>query len=259
MKTYIELNTGLRTKATTEFEKDFYKLMNNSVFGKSMENLRKRKKVDLVQPKTNPKKYRKLTSDPAFKSRKIFSENLMAVHRQKTEIKLDRPTYIGFSVLELSKLCMYQFYYDVLKNRYENNCRLCYTDTDSLIVEIGTNNVYADMIEMADHFDFNDYPKDHAIRKALGDERVLVNKKIPGKFKDELSVTIMSEFIGLRPKMYSVLRAGENPNTANPKPEGFKESIRKAKGVPKSIVKEEFHHQRYKSVLFEKKLDDTIN
>jgi len=115
------------------------------------------------------------------------------------------------------------------------------------------------MIEMADHFDFNDYPKDHEIRKALGNERVLVNKKIPGKFKDELSGTIMKEFIGLRPKMYSVLRAGENPNTANPKPEGFKESIRKAKGVPMDVVKGEFHHQRYRSVLFEKKLDDTID
>ena len=92
--------------------------MNNSVFGKTMENLRKRQRVSIVQPITDPKKYKKLTSDPSFKSRKIFSENLVAIHRRKTEVNLNRPTYIGMCVLDLSKLCMYQFYYDTLKARY---------------------------------------------------------------------------------------------------------------------------------------------
>src|SRR2546430_5569926 len=101
MKPYIEMNTALRAKAKNDFEKDFFKLMNNSVFGKTMENLRKRQHVSIVQPITDPKKYKKLTSDLSFKSRKIFSKNLVAIHRRKTEV-----------------LCMYQFYYDTLKARY---------------------------------------------------------------------------------------------------------------------------------------------
>ena len=119
--------------------------MNNAVFGKSMENLRKRQKVSIVQPLTHPKKYKKLTSDPSFKSRKIFSENLVAIHRRKVEVMLNRPTYIGMCVLELSKLCMYQFYYDTLKARYGEKIRLCYTDTDSLLVQIQTEDINADL------------------------------------------------------------------------------------------------------------------
>jgi hypothetical protein len=107
MKPYIEFNTTERAKAKNDFEKDFYKLMNNSVFGKTMENLRKRVRVSVVQPQTHPKKYKKLTSDPSFKSRKIFSENLVAIHRRKTEVMLNRSTYVGMCVLNLSKLCMY--------------------------------------------------------------------------------------------------------------------------------------------------------
>ena len=124
MKPYIEMNTALRTKAKNDFEKDFFKLMNNSVFGKTMENLRKRQRVSIVQPITDPKKYKKLTSDPSFKSRKIFSENLVAIHRRKTEVNLNRPTYIGMCVLDLSKLCMYQFYYDTFKVRYSDRVQL---------------------------------------------------------------------------------------------------------------------------------------
>ena len=110
MKSYIEMNTALQAKAKNDFKKDFFKLMNNSVFGKTMENLQKRQHVSIVQPITDPKKYKKLTSDPSFKSQKIFSENLVAIHRHKTEVNLNRPTYIGMCVLDLSKLCMYQFY-----------------------------------------------------------------------------------------------------------------------------------------------------
>jgi len=167
MKPYIELNTYLRTLATTAFEKDFYKLANNAVFGKSMENLRKRQRVELVQPESNPKKYRRLIADPLFKGRKIFSENLVAVHIKKGLIRMERPIYVGFTVLELSKLCMYQFYYDILKEKYGENVELAYTDTDSLLVKITTENIYKDMVKMADHFDFSDYPKDYEVIKLL--------------------------------------------------------------------------------------------
>ncbi|CAB5352426.1 unnamed protein product [Rhizophagus irregularis] len=250
MKPYIEFNTTEHAKAKNDFEKDFYKLMNNSVFGKTMENLRKRVRVSVVQPQTHPKKYKKLTSDPAFKGRKIFSENLVAIHRRKVEVMLNRPTYVGMSVLDLSKLCMYQFYYDTLKVRYGEKIQLCYTDTDSLLVQIQTEDINADLIDMADQFDFSDYPKNHPVRKALGD-KTDINMKIPGKFKDECNGAVIAEFIGLRPKMYSILKVGDE--TTNPK-----YGIRKAKGVPSKVVKKEFHHERYNKALFDPKHNDTV-
>ena len=171
--------------------------MNNAVFGKTMENLRKRQHVSIMQPQTHPRKYRKLIADPLYKSRKIFSDNLVAIHRKKTEVKLNRPTYLGFSVLELSKLCMYKFYYDTLKVKYGEKARLCYTDTDSLLVEIETKNINADLIEMADQFDFSDYPVDHPVRQAVGEEKILANTKVPGLFKDKASGKTIEKFIGL--------------------------------------------------------------
>ncbi|GET55766.1 hypothetical protein GLOIN_2v1775922 [Rhizophagus irregularis DAOM 181602=DAOM 197198] len=149
---------------------------------------------------------------------------------------LNRPTYVGMSVLDLSKLCMYQFYYDTLKVRYGEKIQLCYTDTDSLLVQIQTEDINADLIDMADQFDFSDYPKDHPVRKALGD-KTDINMKIPGKFKDECNGAVIAEFIGLRAKMYSILKVGDE--TTNPK-----HGIRKAKGVPSKVVKKEFHHER---------------
>jgi hypothetical protein len=250
MKPYIEFNTTECAKAKNDFEKDFYKLMNNSVFGKTLENLRKRVRVSVVQSQTHPKKYKKLTSDPSFKSRKIFSENLVAIHRRKTEVMLNRPTYVGMCILDLSKLCMYQFYYDTLKARYGDKVELCYTDTDSLLVKIQTEDVNADFIDMADQFDFSDYPKDHPVREALGD-KADANMKIPGKFKDECNRIVIAEFIGLRPKMYSILKAGDDTTNS-------KHGIRKAKGVPTKIVKKEFHHERYNKALFDPKHEDTV-
>ena len=251
MKPYIEMNTALRAKAKNDFEKDFFKLMNNSVFGKTMENLRKRQRVSLVQPISDPKTYKKLTSDPSFKSRKIFSENLVAIHQRKTEVNLNRPTYIGMCIFDLSKLCMYQFYYDTLKARYRGRVQLCYTDTDSLLVHIETEDINSDLIDMADQFDFSDYPVDHPVRQSLGEEKIKANKKTPGLFKDECNGTIIMEFIGLRPKMHSILKAGDD--ATNPK-----HGIRKAKGVPSKIVKKEFHHERYNKALFDPKHKDKV-
>jgi hypothetical protein len=145
---------------------------------------------------------------------------------------------------------MYQFYYDTLKARYRDKVELCYTDTDSLLVKIQTEDVNADLIDMADQFDFSDYLKDHPVRETLGD-KANANMKIPGKFKDECNGAVIAEFIGLRPKMYSILKAGDD--TTNPK-----HGIRKAKGVPTKIVKKEFHHERYNKALFDLKHEDTV-
>jgi len=105
---YIQLNTDLRIKATSEFEKDFFKLMNNSVYGKTMENLRKRIRVDLVRASENDR-MRRLVADPTYLSHKIFNGDLVAIHSTKSKLKLIRPIYVGQSVLENSKLLMYDF------------------------------------------------------------------------------------------------------------------------------------------------------
>ena len=141
LKQYIDFNTEKRKHAKNSFEKDFFKLMNNSVFGKTMEIFRKRVDVRLV---TNEKKLDKLTSKPTFVSSKIFNENLMAVHKVKETLTLNRPAYVGMCILDLSKTLMYDFHYNYIKKKYNNRARLLYTDTDSLTYEIEAEDVYKD-------------------------------------------------------------------------------------------------------------------
>lgn len=140
-------------------------------------------------------------------------------------------------VLDLSKLCMYQFYYDTLKAKYKDKIRLCYTDTDSLLVQIQTEEINADLVNMSDQFDFSDYPINHPVRQAIGEEKVAENMKVPGLFKDECNGAIIMEFISLRPKMYSVLKAGDD--ITNPK-----YGIRKAKGVPRTPLTYNTGHRK---------------
>ena len=123
MKPYIMLNTRLRTAAKNEFEKDFFKLMNNSVFGKAMENIRNHKNIKLV---TSEKKYKKYVLKPNFKDSRAFSKHLLAMEMGKTEIKMDRPVYLGQIILDLSKTLMYEFHYDYMRLKYSSKVRLCY-------------------------------------------------------------------------------------------------------------------------------------
>ena len=141
LKQYIDFNTEKRKNAKNSFEKDFFKLMNNSVFGKTMENLRKR--VD-VRPVTNEKKLDKLTAKPTYVSSKIFNENLMALHKVKETLILNRPVYVGMCILDLSETLMYDFHYNYIKKKYNNRARLLFTDTDSLTCEIEAEDVYED-------------------------------------------------------------------------------------------------------------------
>ena len=128
--------------------------MNNSVFGKTMENLCKRVDVRLV---TNEKKLDKLTSKPTYVSSKIFNENLMAVHKVKETLTLNRPAYVGMCILDLSKMQMYDFHYNYIKKKYNNRARLLFTDTDSLTYEIEAEDVYKDFWNDKDMFDNCDY------------------------------------------------------------------------------------------------------
>ncbi len=138
LASYIQLHTNMRTKGTTDFEKDFFKLMNNAVFGKTMENVRNRINVKLV---TNENALNKLVKKPNFKGVNTFHENLVAVHMEKTTVKLNKPIYLGMSFLDLSKALMYRFHYDYMKPKYGENATLLFTDTDSFCYEIRTDKI----------------------------------------------------------------------------------------------------------------------
>ena len=158
MEPYIRMNTELRKKAASDFEKDLYKLMNNSVFGKTMENLRKRVDVKLVRSNEEDK-LRRLIASPAFARGNIFDDDLAAIQVHKSNLVLSRPVYVGMSILDLSKHLMFYFYYNQLKAQYGESCKLLYTDIDSLLLEIETEDVYKDMAQNQTLYDTSDYPR----------------------------------------------------------------------------------------------------
>lgn len=238
---YINLNTELRKKAVTPFQQDLFKLMNNSVFGKTLEDTERRVNVKLVNQwqddanRTNRSiSAAKLISRPNFHSASIFSENLVAVQMKPERIILDKPIYIGFAVLELSKSHMYQFHYSVIKPHYGNRVHLCYTDTDSFIYEIHTDDVYRDIRKhFLKYFDTSNYPSQNQY------DLPIINKKIPGLFKDELGGRIMTEFVGLRSKLYCIKTESD--------------VIKKAKGIRKNVIKH-LNATDYGDVLLNDKL-----
>ena len=134
------MNTELRKQAKHYFENDFLKLMNNSVFGKTMENVRKHR--DIV---TTDKRRNQLVSDPNYHTAKWFSENLLATEMKKTKVKMNKPVYLGFSILGISKTLMFEFWNDYVKPKYGDNVKLCYMDTDSFIMHIKTEDFYKDI------------------------------------------------------------------------------------------------------------------
>ena len=191
MKKYIDFNTEKRKNAANDFENDFFKLMINSVYGKKMENLRKRINVRLVN---NEKDFLKYTSRLTYVTHKSFDKDYAAIHEIKPVLMLDKPIYVGFTVLELIKWIMYDFHYNFIKKNF--NPELLFTDTDSLTYEIKSENFYEDFFKWKDLFDFSNYSKDS---KFFDD----TNKKVIGKMKDEYGGVIIDQFIGLKSKMYS--------------------------------------------------------
>ena len=136
------MNTELRTEAKNKFEIDFFKVMNNSVFGKRMENVRNHRYIKLV---TSDKKRKRLVSEPNYHSHKKFSEHLMAIEMEKTRVKIVKPLYLGMSILDISKTPMYEFWYDYINPKYGDKVKLCYTDTDSFIINIKTEYFFEDI------------------------------------------------------------------------------------------------------------------
>ena len=152
--------------------------MNNSVFGKTSENVRNHRDIKLV---TSDKRRKRLVSEPNYHSHKNFSEHLMAIEMKKTKVKLIRPLYLGMSVIDISKTLMYKFWYDYIKPKYEDRAKLCYTDTDSLVIHIITEDVFADISDDVERwFDTSNYDENDKRPLPIGK-----NKKVPGLFKDE--------------------------------------------------------------------------
>ena len=231
MEPYIRKNTELRKTAANSFEKDFFKLMNNSVFGKTIENIRKRQNVFLVD---NREKAAKLSGRPNFDRATIFDRNLVAVHMKKTEVYFNKPVFVGQAILDLSKLLMFDFHYNFIQRKYSyKRAKLLFTDTDSLMYEIQTDDFYTDISEdIRTKFDTSDYPQDHKSGILTG-----VNKKVIGMFKDEVAGKQITHFVGLRPKLYSF--KVEDSNTT-----------KKCKGIKKNIVKKGIEFQDYVQCLF---------
>ena len=232
LKTYIDMNTELRKIAKNDFEKDFFKLMNNAVFGKTMENVRKHRDIKLV---TTDKKRSKLVSEPNYHTINYISENFSIIEMKRTKVKMNKPIYLGLSILEISKLLMYEFWFDYMKPKYGDNVKSCYMDTDSFIMNIKTEDFYRDIANGVEkRFDTSNYEVDRPLSTGK-------HKKVIGLMKDELGGRVITEFVALRPKTYSYLT------------DDCKED-RKAKGTKKCVIKRMIKFDDYKNCLLNGKV-----
>ena len=169
------MNTELRKNAKNEFEKNFFKLMNNSVFGKTMENVRNHRDIKLV---TSDKRRKRLVSEPNYHSHKKFSEHLMAIEMKKTRVKMTKPLYLGMSILDISKILMYEFWYGYIRPKYGDRARFEHTNTASFIIYIKTKNYFEDISNNVEgRFDTSNYDKNDKKPLPIGK-----NKKEPGFF-----------------------------------------------------------------------------
>ena len=220
LKEYIDVNTELRKKANNDFEKDFFKLMNNAVFGKTIENVRKHRDIKLV--KSDKKRYKLI----------LIDNNLAIIEMRKVKVKMNKPIYLGLSILDISKITMYEFWYYYVKIKYQDRARLCYMDTDSFVVNIKTKDFYKDISQDVNkRFDTSNYTFDRPLPTGI-------NKNVIGLMKDELGSDIITEFVALRAKAYSYI-------TNN-----FIE-MKKAKGTKKCVVNEMLRFDDYKKCLFD--------
>ena len=239
LEPYIIRNTKLRMKAANDFEKDYYKLLNNSFYCKTMENVRGHIDIKLV---TNNKKRNVLASEPNYHGTKHISEELLIMEMKLRELYMDKPLYLGQVILDNSKMLVYEFWYDYLRPMYGDKIKLCYMDTDSFIIYVETEDFYKDISNIIDKwFDTSNFSKD--INRPLGKGK---NKKVIGNIKDELGVLIMSEFCALRSKAYAFLIDGfndidyEKHNIIN----------KKAKGTKKYVIKNKITFNDYVNALF---------
>lgn len=249
LRDYIQFNSNKRQEAKSEAEKDMYKLMNNALFGKTMQNQRTEINYELVH---NQQRLEKLASKINFNSADIITEEdqdssgLVGVQMNKMKITLNKPIYLGMSILDLSKTLMYDMHYNTILKKYKpEDVKLLFTDTDSLCYEVKTKDIFDDMKNLIglNYFDVNDYPKDHEFCNEKLNPSLKQNKKRPGKFTEELKgISICTSFAGLRSKMYSM----EKQSLVNDDISYTK----KCKGVKKYIVNKSIHFDDYKRAIF---------
>ena len=234
IKAYIMLNTRLRKDAKNEFEKDFFKLMNNSAFGKTMENIRNHNDMELV---TNDKKYLQYVMKPNFKDGDPFSKHLFVVEMGKREITMNKPVYLGKVIFGLSKTLMYEFHYDNMRPKYSSDVMLCYMDTDSFVYEIETEDFHRDIAkDVEKRFDTSGYSKDDNRPLTIGK-----NKKVIGQMKHELGGKTMAEFVALRAKVYAYRKIDKEVEE------------KRCKGTKKCVVSEDLTFDDYKTCLLDGK------
>ena len=226
---YIEKNTVMRKQASNDFEKNFYKLMSNACFGKTMENLRKRSQIRFVSKQQQAESF---VQRATFKSFQIVSHDLVSVSFKSSSVLWTKPTPVGASILDLSKLSLYKFHYEEMVPRYSSDrLRVAYKDTDSLLYLVETCDLYKDMESFKHLLDLSDYPPEHSLYDPT-------NKKVPLTMTDELNGKVLREVVCLRSKLYSIDYIG-----------GKKQS---AKGVQKA-VKKTLNHDLFRECLFTRK------
>ena len=226
----IDMNTDLRKQAKNDFEKEFFKSINNSVFGKTIENRRNHRDIKIV---TMDKRRSILASETHYHSTKYISKDLLIMEMKKTEVKMNKPIYLGQAILDLSKTLMYEFWYDYIKPKYGDKARLCYIDTDSFVINIKTEDFYKDNAsDLERWFDTSNYDK-----KDNRSLPIAKNRKVIGLFKD-LSIV---EFCALRAKVYACKLDDDTEHE-------------KAKGTNKCIAKREIIFENYKDSWFNDKV-----
>ena len=219
------MNTKLRKKAKNDLKKYFFKLMNNAVFGKAMGNMRKNRDIELV---TTNRRRNYLVSEPNYNTTKFLTENLLTIEMRRTQILMNKPVYFRLSILELSKILMYEVWYDYVKPKYGEKAKLCYMDTDSFIVYIKTYDIYKDIAEdVKTRFDTSNYELDRPFPKRK-------KKKVVGLMNDELGREIMKKLVGLRAKTYSYLKDNNDEDT---KVKQCKKVVHKKKTLNLKITK----------------------
>ena len=244
MKPFIDFNTNKRTRASSTFEKDLFKLMNNSCYGKTIEDLRKRSNVQVVK---DQKRAKKLTSRPQHKGFQILDDEVTLVQSMKGIVSLNKPIACGFTVLEASKYHMMWFWYDILKRKYGPKIKLLISDTDSFVYAVYTNDGYQDLVDLEEYMDLSGYAKDSIFYRPD-------NKKVIGKFSDEKPKEIIKESINLKPKMYSLLTKKLECDEIEDDPDHkckdtcFIGHSSTAKGIPR-VAQKCISHEDYRTVL----------
>lgn len=242
MRSYIQLNSQKRAQSDNQFDSNFYKLLSNSLFGKTIERVDKKVTARIV---SNASKLHKFAGKSTFKSGRRINDNLVSIILNQCKLTLNKPSYLGPAILDLAKLRLYHLHLNKIKKFYGSKAKLLFTDTDSLMYEIQTEDVYADLRIMDDgeSFDFSNYPENHP-------NHSVAYKKVPGLLKDETAGIPVSKFIGLRSKMYCYTTEDS---------EGIEKVNKAAKGVPGSVIRQNLNFARFKQVLEEdEKQSDTF-